>query len=208
MQAITISCGPRLSKGRMLFKKRITSAIRIPLTVGGGIKSVVEAGRVLAAGAAKVAINSAAVKNPELIKECAEKFGSGRVVVAIDTAESKKGGWNVFINGGTLDTGVDAVEWAKKAEALGAGALLPTSIDRDGAKNGYDIKSIRAIAEAVSIPVIASGGAGKMEDFLAVLTEGKAAAVLAASLFHFKEVRIGELKAYLRDNGIAVRTGH
>lgn len=184
--------------------KRVAANIRIPLTVGGGIRTVADAERILSAGAAKISINSAAVKRPELIAECVKKFGSGRVIVAIDTKESAPGKWNVYINGGTVDTGIDAVEWAKKAESLGAGGLLPTSIDRDGAKTGYDIKSIRSIAEAVKIPVIASGGAGTKEDFLAALTDGKASAALAASLFHFREIKIPELKAYLKANNVAV----
>jgi len=181
--------------------RKVAQSITIPLAVGGGIRSVADAKKILDAGASKISINSAAVDRPELIAECAREFGSARVISAID-ADGANGRWSVYVNGGMKDTGLDAVEWARRIESLGAGEILLTSIGRDGVKNGYDIELTRAVAEAVKIPVTASGGAGKREDFLAALTGGKAAAALAASLFHFREIRIGELKAYLRDHGV------
>ena len=153
----------------------------------------------------KISVNSAAIDRPELISEAADKFGSQCVVVAIDAKRREDGGWNIYKHGGRLDTGIDAIEWAKKVEALGAGEILLTSMDCDGTKDGYDIELTRTISENVKIPVIASGGAGKKEHFYDALTEGKADAVLAASLFHFKELEIMELKRYLADRGISVR---
>jgi len=169
---------------------RIAEKVRIPLIVGGGIRSVDDFRRVLLAGADKIAINSAAMKNPELISEVAMNFGSKCVIAAIDAKRrNDSSGWDVYINGGRVNTGLDAVEWAKKLELLGAGEILLTSMDRDGTKSGYDIELIRQVAEAVNIPVIASGGAGKLEHFRDALTIGKADAVLAASLFHFGEIK-------------------
>ena len=157
-------------------------------------------------GADKISINSSAINRPELISEAAEKFGSQCVVVAIDARRREDGtGWNVYKNGGRIDTGLDAIEWAKKADRLGAGEILLTSMDCDGTKSGYDIELTRQIAESVSIPVIASGGAGTMEHFYDALTEGEADAALAASLFHYKELEINELKDYLAKRGVPVR---
>lgn len=185
--------------------KAVAKQVFIPFTVGGGIRSVEDVRKILNAGADKVSVNSAAVKNPSLIKEAAEKFGRQCVVVAIDAKRHEKGGWDVYLNGGRVNTGIDALKWAKQAEDLGAGEILLTSMDCDGTKAGYDIELTRAVSESVSIPVIASGGAGTMEHFLSAFREGKADAVLAASLFHFKEIEIKDLKQYLRDNGESVR---
>lgn len=186
--------------------RRVAEKVFIPFTVGGGIRTVDDFRAILREGADKVSVNSAAIKRPELIKEAAEIFGSQCVVVAIDAKRREPfDGWNIYLNGGRVDTGIDAVEWAKKAESLGAGEILLTSMDCDGTKNGYDIELTRQISEAVSIPVIASGGAGKLEHFKDAVTEGKADAVLAASLFHFKELEIKEVKEYLQKEGISVR---
>lgn len=186
--------------------RRVAEKVFIPFTVGGGIRTVDDFRAILREGADKVSVNSAAIKRPELIKEAAEVFGSQCVVVAIDAKRREPfDGWNIYLNGGRVDTGIDAVEWAKKAESLGAGEILLTSMDCDGTKNGYDIELTRQISEAVSIPVIASGGAGKLEHFKEAVTEGKADAVLAASLFHFKELEIKEVKTYLQKEGISVR---
>lgn len=185
---------------------RIAEKIRIPLIVGGGIRNIDDFRRVLLAGADKIALNSAAVKNPDLISELSVNFGSKCVIAAIDAKlREDRSGWDVYINGGKVNTGLDAVEWAKKLEKLGAGEILLTSMDRDGTKIGYDIELTRSVAEAVNIPVIASGGAGKLEHFRDALTEGKADAVLAASLFHFGGVKIMDLKLYLRSMGIEVK---
>lgn len=183
----------------------VASNIFIPFTVGGGIRTVADFTEILRAGADKVSVNSAALKNPALIKEAAYKFGSQCVVVAMDAKKSAEGKWTLYLNGGRVDTGIDAVEWAKKAESLGAGEILLTSMDCDGVKNGYDLELTRAVSESVGIPVIASGGAGSLEDFYEAFTKGKADAVLAASLFHFKEITIPQLKAYLNSLGVAVR---
>lgn len=186
--------------------RRVAETVFIPFTVGGGIRSVEDFKMILREGADKVAVNSAAIMNPTLISEAAEKFGSQCVVVAIDAKRREDGtGWNIYKNGGRVDMGIDAVEWAIKANQLGAGEILLTSMDCDGTKDGYDIALTRTISEVVSIPVIASGGAGKMEHFYTALTEGKADAVLAASLFHYKELEILEVKEYLRNQGISVR---
>ncbi len=186
--------------------RRVAEKVFIPFTVGGGIRTVDDFRAILREGADKVSVNSAAIKRPELIKEAAEIFGSQCVVVAIDAKRREPfDGWNIYLNGGRVDTGIDAIEWAKKAESLGAGEILLTSMDCDGTKSGYDIELTRQISEAVSIPVIASGGAGKLEHFKDAVTEGKADAVLAASLFHFKELEIKEVKEYLRKEGISVR---
>jgi len=184
--------------------QRVAETIFIPFTVGGGVSSLEDIRRLLSAGADKVSINTAAVKNPQLIYESAKRFGSQCIVVAIDAKRSQRG-WGVYIHGGRTPTELDAVEWAKRVEGLGAGEILLTSMDADGTKKGYDIELNRAVASAVSIPVIASGGAGTMEHFYEVFTQTNVDAALAASLFHFKEVSIPELKAYLRNKGIHVR---
>jgi cyclase len=184
--------------------QRVAETIFIPFTVGGGVSSLEDIRRLLSAGADKVSINTAAVKNPQLIYESAKRFGSQCIVVAIDAKRSERG-WEVYIHGGRTPTGLDAVEWAKRVESLGAGEILLTSMDADGTKKGYDIELCRAIASAVSIPVIASGGAGTMEHFYEVFTQTNVDAALAASLFHFKEVSIPGLKAYLKNKGVHVR---
>ncbi len=184
----------------------VAKRVFIPFTVGGGIRTVDDFRKILNAGADKVSVNSAAVRNPELIREAAERFGSQCVVCAIDAKRREDGsGWEVYLNGGRVNTGIDAVEWAKRAAELGAGEILLTSMDCDGTKAGYDIELTRAVSESVSIPVIASGGAGNLEHFLDAFRDGKADAVLAASLFHFKEIEINELKRYLAENGESVR---
>lgn len=186
--------------------RRVAEMIFIPFTVGGGIRTVDDFRMILREGADKVAINSAAIMNPGLIGQAADKFGSQCVVLAIDAKRRADGsGWNIYKNGGRVDTGIDAVAWAIKACELGAGEILLTSMDCDGTKNGYDIELTRIISENVSVPVIASGGAGSKEHFYDVLTEGKADAALAASLFHYKELEIMDLKKYLKDRGISVR---
>ena len=186
--------------------RKVAANVFIPFTVGGGIRSVEDFRVLLREGADKISINSSALNRPELISEAADKFGSQCVVVAIDARKRADGsGWNVYKNGGRIDVGLDAGAWAKKAEALGAGEILLTSMDCDGTKSGYDIALTRSIAEAVSIPVIASGGAGTKEHFYDALTEGKADAALAASLFHYKELEIMDLKAYLAEKGVSVR---
>lgn len=207
--------------------RAVAAKLFIPFTVGGGIRTVEDFRNILREGADKVAVNSAAIRRPELISEAAEKFGSQCVVVAIDArrcepgytgpaedivpdndtprAVDTKGGWTIYLNGGRVDTGIDAIEWAKKAESLGAGEILLTSMDKDGTKSGFDNELTRAIADSVGIPVIASGGAGSLEHFVDGVKEGHADAVLAASLFHFKELEIGEVKRHMQDNGIEVR---
>lgn len=186
--------------------RRVAEKVFIPFTVGGGIRTVEDFKALLREGADKISINSSAVNTPELIQEAADKFGSQCVVVAIDARRRPDGsGWNVYKNGGRIDTGLDAVEWAAKANQLGAGEILLTSMDCDGTKAGYDLELTRAIADAVTIPVIASGGAGTKEHFKEALTEGGADAALAASLFHYKELEIMELKQYLAKEHIPVR---
>ncbi len=186
--------------------KRVAENVFIPFTVGGGIKTVEDFRKLLLAGADKISVNSSAIKRPELISEAAEKFGSQCVVVAIDAKRREdNSGWDVYVAGGRINTHLDALEWAKKAESLGAGEILLTSMDCDGTKAGYDLELTRTISENVSIPVIASGGAGNMEHFYDAFTNGKADAVLAASLFHFGEIEIKDLKNYLSDKGISVR---
>lgn len=184
---------------------RVAEQLSIPFTVGGGIRTVEDFRAVLLAGADKVSVNSAAIDRPELISEAAEKFGSQCVVVAIDAKRREGGGFDVYKHGGRLNVGLDAVQWAKKAVSLGAGELLVTSMDCDGTKAGYDLELTAAIANAVSVPVIASGGAGTMEHFKDALTVGCADAALAASLFHYHEIDIPDLKAYLKGEGISVR---
>ncbi len=186
--------------------ERVASQIFIPFTVGGGIRTVADFKRLLRAGADKISVNSAAINRPELIREAAEKFGRQCVVVAIDARRRPDGsGWNVFKNGGRIDTGLDALEWAAEADRLGAGEILLTSMDGDGTKAGYDCELTARIAETVSVPVIASGGAGTMEHFYDALTVGKADAALAASLFHYRELEIGDLKRYLSGRGLPMR---
>ena len=186
--------------------KRVAETVFIPFTVGGGIRSVEDFKVLLREGADKISVNSSALQRPELIAEAAQQFGSQCVVVAIDARRRPDGsGWNVYKNGGRVDTGLDAIAWAKKANKLGAGEILLTSMDCDGTKAGYDIELTKKIAEEVSIPVIASGGAGTKEHFYEVLTEGKADAALAASLFHYRELEICDLKHYLQKSGVAVR---
>ena len=186
---------------------RVANSIFIPFTVGGGIRTVEDFTAILRAGADKVAVNSAALKNPQIIEEAAYKFGSQCVVVAMDAKRRPGGGWTLYLNGGRIDTGVDAVMWAKKAEQLGAGEILLTSMDCDGTKAGYDLELTCAVSESVGIPVIASGGAGRLEHFRDAFTVGRADAVLAASLFHFREIMIPQLKDSLAENGMSVRRG-
>ena len=185
--------------------RKVAEQIFIPFTVGGGIRTVQDMRDVLREGADKVAVNSAAINNPDLISESAQKFGSQCVVVAIDAKRRPDGGFTVYKNGGRIDTGRDAIEWAMEAEKRGAGEILLTSMDGDGTKEGYDLELTKAISSRVSIPVIASGGAGNCEHFYEALTEGGADAALAASLFHYKELEIKEVKEYLRDKGVPVR---
>ena len=185
--------------------RKVAEKVFIPFTVGGGIRTVDDFKVLLREGADKISINSAAIMNPQLISEAADKFGSQCVVVAIDAKRRDDGGWSIYKNGGRVDMHMDAVEWAMKAEKLGCGEILLTSMDCDGTKAGYDIDLTRTIAENVSIPVIASGGAGNMEHFYDAFTEGKADAALAASLFHYKELDIMNLKKYLSDKGISMR---
>lgn len=186
--------------------RKVAETVFIPFTVGGGIRTVEDFRALLREGADKISINSSAIQTPELISAAADKFGSQCVVVAIDAKKREDGtGWNIYKNGGRVDVGIDAVEWAVKAEKLGAGEILLTSMDCDGTKSGYDLALTKAIADAVRIPVIASGGAGTLEHFKEALTEGGADAALAASLFHYKELEIREVKEYLKKEGISVR---
>lgn len=201
---ITASSDARNIKLDMV--RKVAETVFIPFTVGGGIRSIDDFKMILREGADKIAVNTAAIMNPELISEAALKFGSQCVVVAIDAKRREDGsGWNIYKNGGRIDMGIDAIEWAMKACELGAGEILLTSMDCDGTKDGYDIELTRTVSDNVSVPVIASGGAGKCEHFLEAINDGKADAVLAASLFHYKELEIMELKKYLRDNGVSVR---
>lgn len=201
---ITASSDARNTAVEMV--RKVAEKVFIPFMVGGGIRSVEDFKVILREGADKVSVNSAAIMNPNLISEAADKFGSQCVVVAIDAKRRVDGtGFTIYKNGGRVDMEIDAVEWAMKAEKLGAGEILLTSMDGDGTKAGYDLELTRTIAENVSIPVIASGGAGTMAHFYEAFTEGKAEAALAASLFHFKEMEIRDLKKYLREKGISVR---
>lgn len=185
--------------------RKVAEKVFIPFTVGGGIRTVDDFKVLLREGADKISINSAAIMTPELISQAADKFGSQCVVVAIDAKRQKDGHWSIYKNGGRVDMKMDAIEWAMKAESLGAGEILLTSMDCDGTKDGYDLELTKTVSENVSIPVIASGGAGKKEHFYDALEYGKADAVLAASLFHYKELEIMDLKKYLRDRGVSVR---
>ena len=201
---ITASSDQRNTVADMV--RKVAECVFIPFTVGGGIRTVEDFRAILREGADKISINSSAINTPNLIREAADKFGSQCVVVAIDAKKRADGsGWNIYKNGGRIDVGVDAVEWAKKVESLGAGEILLTSMDCDGTKDGYNLELTKTIAEQVSIPVIASGGAGKLEHFRTVFTEGGADAALAASLFHYKELEIREVKEYLKKEGISVR---
>lgn len=201
---ITASSDQRRTVVEMV--RKVADQVFIPFTVGGGIQTVEDMKQILREGADKVSINTAAVKHPDLVREGAEKFGNQCIVAAIDARRRQNGeGWTVWIKGGREDTGLDAVEWAKQVVDLGAGEILLTSMDADGTKEGYDLDLTRAISDAVSVPVIASGGAGRVEDFYAALTEGGADAALAASLFHYKELTIEEVKTYLQERKVPVR---
>ena len=194
------------SRGIMIdIVKQVAENIFIPFTVGGGIRTIDDFTRILRAGADKVSVNSSALKDPTLIRQAAETFGSQCVVVAMDAKKQAEDMWTLYLNGGRVNTGKNVIDWAKEIESLGAGEILLTSMDCDGTKNGYDIELTKAVSEAVSIPVIASGGAGNLQHFKDVIHKGKADAVLAASLFHFKEITIPELKEYLSEQGIFVR---
>lgn len=181
------------------------SQVFIPFTIGGGIRTVEDMRKMLKAGADKTSLNTAAVKNPSVIREGAEKFGRQCIVLAVDARRSGDHRWEVYVNGGRTPTGIDCLEWVKRATELGAGEILLTSMDADGTKSGYDIELTRAVSEAVDVPVIASGGAGKLEHFYDVLTEGKADAVLAASVFHYGTFTVREVKEYLKSRGVEVR---
>jgi len=186
--------------------KRTAEKVFIPLTVGGGISTLEDIKNILRAGADKVSLNSAAIRNPQIVKEASDRYGAQCVVVAVDAKmREDKSGWNVYINGGRIDTGLDAIEWVKKAESLGAGEILLTSMDADGTKEGYDIALTNAVSSAVNIPVIASGGCGKIEDFFEVFDKSGADAALAASIFHFRELSVREVKEYLKKKGVSVR---
>ena len=201
---ITASSDARAIKTELV--RKVAERVFIPFTVGGGIRTVEDFRDILREGADKVAVNTAAILNPELISRAADKFGSQCVVVAIDAKRRPDGsGWNIYKNGGRVDMGIDALEWAEKAYKLGAGELLVTSMDKDGTKDGYDLELTSRISELVKIPVIASGGAGNLEHFKDALTVGRADAALAASLFHYKELEINEVKQYLRKEGVSVR---
>ncbi len=185
--------------------ERTSEQINIPFTIGGGIRTIEDFNKVLKAGADKVSVNSAAVLRPELIREAALKFGNQCVVLSMDVKWLSEGRWTIYINGGRIDTGIDALEWAKKGVELGAGEICLNAIDSDGVKEGYSIELTKLVSESVNVPVIASGGAGKKEHFLEVFEKGKADAALAASVFHYKEIKIDELKEYLQDNGVPMR---
>jgi cyclase len=193
-------------KTRLEWVRAVSGVIEIPLTVGGGIATLEDAALVLEAGASKISMNSAAVKDPGLVRQVAERFGSERVTVAVDGRRNANlpSGFEVVVSGGTEPVGKDAVAWAKQCQDLGAGVILPTSMDGDGTQDGYDIEFTRAIADAVDIPVVASGGAGNLEHFYEAATEGKAEVLLAASVFHYRILSIGEVKRYLRERGLEV----
>jgi len=193
-------------KTRLEWVQKVSSVIRIPLTVGGGISSLEDIDMVLGAGASKVSMNSAAVKNPELVREAARKFGAGKITVAIDAKRNSAmpSGFELVVSGGTLPIAQDAIEWAKTCQELGAGVILPTSMDGDGTKAGYDIPFTKAVADAVTLPVVASGGAGKLEDFYEAVVKGGASVLLAASVFHFRLLKIQDVKDYLKSKGLVV----
>jgi cyclase len=185
--------------------RRVAEQVFMPLTVGGGIRTTADVRRLLNAGADKVSFNTAAVNGPDILNQCSEQFGSQCTVLAIDARRNEKGGWTVYTHGGRIPTSLDAVEWAQEGVSRGAGEILLTSMDADGTKNGYDLKLTRAISEAVGVPVIASGGAGTLDHLVEAVTEGKADAVLAASIFHFGEFTIRQVKQYMQSNGVTVR---
>lgn len=185
--------------------RRVAEQVFMPLTVGGGIRTPADVRKMLNAGADKVSFNTAALSNPEILNQCSEQFGSQCTVLAIDARRNEKGGWTVYTHGGRNPTELDAVDWAQEGVARGAGEILLTSMDADGTKNGYDLKLTRAISEAVGVPVIASGGAGTLDHLVDAVTEGKADAVLAASIFHFGEFTIREVKEYMKSKGVTVR---
>ena len=193
-------------KTRLEWVRKVSAVISIPLTVGGGISSIEDIEMVLGAGASKVSMNSAAVKNPDLVREAAKKFGSDKITVAIDAKRNAAmtSGFELVVSGGTLPIAKDAVAWAKTCQELGAGVILPTSMDGDGTKAGYDIPFTRAVSSAVTVPVVASGGAGKLEDFYEAVVEGGASVLLAASVFHFRMLKIKDVKDYLRGKGLVV----
>lgn len=193
-------------KTRLEWVKKVSSVISIPLTVGGGIGSLEDIDMVLGAGASKVSMNSAAVKNPDLVRQAAQKFGQDKITVAIDARRNQAlpSGFELVVSGGTLPIAKDAVAWAGQCQELGAGVILPTSMDGDGTKAGYDIPFTKAISDAVTLPVVASGGAGKLEDFYEVVVKGGASVLLAASVFHFRMIKIRDLKQYLKDKGLTV----
>jgi len=201
---LDISATPEGRETMLNVVKDTASVLNVPLTVGGGVRTLDQFGKLLSAGADKVSINTAAVKNPELITAAAEEFGSQAVIVAID-AKREAQSWKVYVSAGKVPTGLDAVEWAVEAERRGAGEILLTSIDYDGTQMGYDLELTKAVSEAVRIPVIASGGAGKPEHIYEVLTEGKADAALAASIFHYKKYTVADIKRYLLERGVHVR---
>ncbi|MBO5695876.1 MAG: imidazole glycerol phosphate synthase subunit HisF [Lentisphaeria bacterium] len=200
---ITASCDNRNTVCDMV--RKTAEKVFVPFTVGGGIRTPEDMRLMLTCGADKVAVNTAAIRNPDLIRQCAERFGSQCVVLAVDARRKSGGGWEVFTHGGRTPAGLDALDWIRQAVSLGAGEILLTSMDADGTKDGYDCELTRAVAEAVAVPVIASGGAGTLKHLLDVLQNGKADAVLAASIFHFGTYTIRETKQYLKDNGIPVR---
>ncbi len=200
---ITATCENRKTMVDMV--RKVAEEVFMPFTVGGGISSNEGIRELLNAGCDKISINTAAVQKPDFIKEASQRFGTQCIVVAIDAKSDGHGSWDVYVKGGREPAGIDVLEWARRVDELGAGEILLTSMDRDGTKDGYDVELTRAVAEAVNIPVIASGGCGKMEHFIDVFVEGNADAALAASIFHFREFSIGEVKAYLEDKGIPVR---
>jgi len=185
--------------------KKVAEVVFIPLTVGGGINSIEDIEKLLSNGADKISINTSAVKNPKIIEEGAKKFGSQCIVIAIDAKKIKEGKWEVYIESGKKPTGIDVIEWAKKVEDLGAGEILLTSIDKDGTQDGYDIELTKSVSENVNIPVIASGGAGKLQHLYDAIVYGKASAILIASLLHFRILTISQIKSYLKEKGIEVR---